>query len=487
MKNDDTPVLLCLPPKWYKRTVWIATLAALLLISIITTVFSCVFFPWVCLLGAAVALVALALMRLGGGKWVTNPPAWMWLVGVLMLGGVLRIVLVTFIPYIPCADFQVYHLAGKHMADVWTLGTPGSYRCFFPPGQVFSLGVVYRIFNYSILAGQLLNVAWMLITIVGIWYIGRKMFGEWVGRTAAMIVALLPSTIFGCMLLGAEVPETVWLVLALCFYVGFMDTRGSLIAAILCGLCLGIGSYIRPTYILLPAIIGIHMLISWSNRRRALVSAVLMGLATAAVILPWTYRNYCVTGGFVLMSSNGGGNLYSANNDEARGDYTPSAWEYLYANSPDDLTLQRLGKQKAVEWIKANPQRFAWLSVRKFVGFWYGDHEIAWWALEQQQQEHPELGIPRSLQILGQGVSTGFYAVCIILAAICVVRIRGYVSENPRWMIIPILCIYFTAIHMVFEAQSKYHFMLVPLICILSTAALKPKSKSSVGMVSRKE
>ena len=229
------------------------------------------------------------------------------------------------------------------------------------------------------------------------------------------------------------------------------------------------------------------MLICWSNRRRALTSIVLMGLAIAAVILPWTYRNYCITGGFVLMSSNGGGNLYSANNDKAKGDYTPSAWEYLYDNSPDDLTLQRLGKQKAVEWIKANPGRFSWLSVRKFVGFWYGDHEIAWWALEQQHQEHPELGIPRSLRVLGQGVSTGFYAVCIILAAICVVGISRRVPDNPLWMIIPILCMYFTAIHMVFEAQSKYHFMLIPLICILSAAALKPKSKLSGTTVYREE
>ena len=444
------------------------------------------FYGYDWLLGGALPIVVLAAMRFRRGRWVTNPPSWMWLLAVLCLGGALRIALVTFTPYLPCADFLVYHDAAVNMADTWTLGVPAfpafaesgqsSYRCFFPPGQVFAMGIMYRLFSNSVLAAQLLNVVWMLITIVGIWYIGRKMFGEWVGRAAALIVALLPSTIFGCMLLGAEVPETVWLVLGLCFYVGFMDTRGSYVGAILCGICLAIGAYIRPTYILLPIPIGIHMLISWSNRRRALTSVVLMGLATAAVILPWTYRNYCATGGFVLMSSNGGGNLYSANNDEAQGAYTHSAWQYVYDNSADDLTMQRIGKEKAVEWIKSHPGRFLQLAVIKFKCFWYTDKEIAWWALEQPHIDHPKLGVPRFWRYHGETISAGFYTSCMILAGICVVRIKRYALKNPRWMIIPILCMYFTAIHMVFEAQSKYHFMLVPLICILSVVVFEPKS-----------
>ena len=479
--------LMCSPPAWYYRTFGVVTGLAFILIALLVLECALGFYGYDWLLGGALPIVVLAVMRFRGGRWVTNPPAWMWLLAVLCLGGALRTVLIMFAPYLPCADFLVYHDAAVRMADTWTLGVPAyppgaeSYRCFFPPGQVFAMGIVYRLFNYNVLAVQMLNVVWMLMTIVGIWYIGRKMFGEWVGRTAALIVALLPSTIFGCMLLGAEVPETVWLVLGLCFYVGFMDTRESYAAAILCGICFAIGAYIRPTYILLPIPIGIHMLISWSNRRRALVSAVLMGLATAAVILPWTYRNYCVTGGFVLMSSNGGGNLYSANNDEARGDYTHSAWLYVYENSPDDLALQRIGKQKAMEWIKSHPGRFMQLASIKFRRFWYTDKEIAWWALEQTHIDHPELGIPRFWRSQGETISAGFYTSCIILAAICVVRIRRYASENPRWMIIPILCMYFSAIHMIFEAQSKYHFMLVPLICVLSVVVFEPRGNSTAS------
>ncbi len=473
------------PPAWYAKTLWTAMLAGLLLISTIALLFSAGFYDWTWVLGAAVPVAAVLAMRIGRGRWVLARPAWQWLLAILLLAAALRVTLVLAAPYRPCADFDVYHRAGVHMAETWTLGVPAcadtarpSYRCFYPPGQVFALGVMYRLFGTHVWAGQLLNVVWMLISIVGVWYLGCSLFGEWAGRAAALVVALLPSTIFGCLLLGAETPETPWLIGAMCLYVGPMQrSRGRRVwlAALLCGLLLGVGSLIRPTYVLLPVVMGLHMLLSRPGRKRAIALAVLVALGTAAVVLPWTWRNYRVTGGFILISSNGGGNLWSANNPQARGDYTEATWVYLFENAEDDLSLQRLGKQKAWKWIRRHPRWFARLAVQKFVLFWYSDKEIAWWALEQPHIEHPELGVPPRMRELGESISSGFYAMCLILAAVSLAQDRRAWWRDRRWMVIAVFCAYFTAVHMVFEAQGKYHFMLVPILCVLSVAGWSPK------------
>jgi len=251
-----------------------------------------------------------------------------------------------------------------------------------------------------------------------------------------------------------------------------------------CGVCLGLGALIRPTYVLLPIPIGIHMLLAWPRRRRALVSAGGIVLGTALAVLPWTARNYRVTGGFVLISSNGGGNLYSANNDRATGLYTPEAWEYVFSHARNDLELQRVGMQCAWDWIRSHPRRFLLLSLQKFLLFWHTDKEIAWWALEQTHTEHPELGIPLRWQRLGQSFSTGYYAACLVAAVVGLWRCRDELRRRRGWIVVTVLCMYFSAVHMVFEAQGKYHYMLVPLLCMFSALAAEPSGRPR-GLIGR--
>lgn len=409
-----------------------------------------------------------------------------WLIALAALALLLRLACVMLIPYLPCADFKVYHDAGAVMAQTWTLGVRAaagnsSYRCFLPPGQIFSMGVVYSLFGPHVLAAQILNIIYSTLTVVGIWYLGRKMFGERIGRISAVLAAMLPSTIFGCMLLGAEVPEAFWLVLAMCFYVTAVERDHLLVPALLCGICLGVGSLIRPTYLLLPVPIGLHMLLSWGRARRAILSAVIMSAGLAAVVAPWTYRNYLATGGFIVISSNAGGVLYSANNDKAQGAYTQEAWECVFDNSPDDLALMRIGRERAFSWIKANPGRFTRLALQKFVLFWHTDKEIAWWAVYQTHEEHPRLGIPVKWRMRAQAGSTGYYVVMILAGALGVWRLRRQLRTNRSWMVIPIMCMYFTVVHMVFESQGKYHYMLVPFLCIL--AALVVGKRKKIGHI----
>ena len=152
----------------------------------------------------------------------------------------------------------------------------GRYHCFWPPGQIGALGLIYKVFGTSatpgvwdagVLAAKFYNILLAAMTVGGICLIGKRMFNEHVGRLAGILAAVLPSTIYGCMVLGAEVPETFWMVLGLWIYTRWIDSDLKWQYALLCGLAFGVGSLIRPTLVLLAIPIGMHLLMSCPGSR----------------------------------------------------------------------------------------------------------------------------------------------------------------------------------------------------------------------------
>jgi 4-amino-4-deoxy-L-arabinose transferase-like glycosyltransferase len=484
----------------YNMTVWTACLIGFIAVCLITVAVMAVYlwlvranglYSGLAGYGLSAGFVALVLVvgRMGASPQA-RPRISAWMLGLFAASLVLRVACVMYFPYHPAADFKVYHDAGVTMAKDWTLGEEaskggGTLRCFFPPGQVFTLGVLYRLFDNSVLSAELFNCLLASLTVVGIYLIARRLWGERPGRAAGVLAVFLPSTVFGCMVLGAEVPDTFWLVLALWIYIRWVDNRFAWQGAIACGLCLGIGALIRPTYLLLPIPMGLHMLFSWPGKGRAFVAAMVMGLSLAAVVTPWTYRNYKVTGGLVVISSNGGGNLWSGNNGDTKyGKYTAKTWDWLFKNSRNDLELQQKGMTNAKAWIATHKARFAQLAIEKFAVLWALDDDMAWWALEQPFEEHenhpayPAPKFSRWWSWWGRTLSTGFYMACFVAAAAGMIRRREALWRKRGWIVLAVMFFYFSAIHMVFESQAKYHYMLVPLLCIFSALMAQRSDES---------
>ena len=438
-----------------------------------------------------IAGVVLAVMAMA---WLKHCPLMYpgrraWIIGLLAFSLAVHAAFVLHLPtYRPAADFRAYHEAGVLMSQTWTQGQASAsgegYRCLFPPGQIFALGVIYRIFGPNVLAAELYNAVLASLTVVGIYLIARRLWGERPGRVAGVLAAILPSSFFGCIVLGAEVPETFWLVLATWIYLKWVDSGFAWKDAIACGLCLGVGALIRPTYLLLPVPIGLHMLLSWPRKGKALLCAIAMALGLAAVVAPWTWRNYKVTGGLIVISSNGGGNLWSGNNDDTRqGLYTDKTWQWLYQNARTDLELQQKGTAKAREWIASHPRRFAELSVEKFQVLWRTDNDMAWWAMQQpfdEAQTNPAYAKPTfdpQSSYWAAYVCTFFYLALVAAALIGAVRHAGSLWRRRGWIALAVLFFYFTTIHMVFETQAKYHYMLVPLLCVFAALVARRKDE----------
>jgi 4-amino-4-deoxy-L-arabinose transferase-like glycosyltransferase len=162
---------------------------------------------------------------------------------------------------------------------------------------------------------------------------------------------------------------------------GFSFSRG-----ILHGLVWGLLALTHPVFVLVMAA---WLTAAFLARRRhsARVAAYAAGalIAWAAVITPWAIRNYYALGEVVLFRSNFGIELYNANNPAAQvtfRDYVKSQAHADLHPSGNGAAAERLrtigepayGREctrAALEWIEANPGKFARLTVPRVVEFWF--------------------------------------------------------------------------------------------------------------------
>ncbi|MEK7404722.1 MAG: hypothetical protein AAB225_06405 [Acidobacteriota bacterium] len=108
-------------------------------------------------------------------------------------------------------------------------------------------------------------------------------------------------------------------------------------------------------------------------------------LALAALTcLPWALRNRSTLGALVLKD-NFGINLHASNNDCADSSMVPSLMSGCFQrnhpshNPAEAMLLKQMGevpydayrRATAVRWIRDHPSRFAWLTAKRIVAFWF--------------------------------------------------------------------------------------------------------------------
>ena len=168
---------------------------------------------------------------------------------------------------------------------------------------------------------------------------------------------------------------------------GERRSTGLVIAA---GGLAGLGILIRPAMLFFVPLAAI-----WLLRRRQLRLAVTFVMMAAAVVAPWTARNFRAHGRFVLVASEGGVTFWTGNHSAARGEGDLSANPQLeiaeleFRRSHPGLTpeeLEPLYYRDALHSIAAEPGRWFVLVLRKLfftvvpAGPSYTLHSTRYWA-----------------------------------------------------------------------------------------------------------
>lgn len=134
------------------------------------------------------------------------------------------------------------------------------------------------------------------------------------GTVAGLLYALWPSAVWGSA--GALTPEGMMAFFVLGAVIAILQavrTRGvaSWSRAAGAGIAVGLASYLRPDYLLLPLGLAPGLWL-WTRRmtRAIQITVMVQGLALL-MLLPWAWRNHEICGRWVFTSTSPGGTLVS--------------------------------------------------------------------------------------------------------------------------------------------------------------------------------
>ncbi len=252
-----------------------------------------------------------------------------------------------------------------------------------PPLYPYLIGGVFKIFGiYTHASAWILlsiNSLFAAFTTIPVFLIARRTFGPHVAIWSAWAWALNPYVWYWSV-------HWIWdttftpLVLALIFWLSLeMEQWPGWRGWLIFGALWGVGALANPAMLSFLPFCGVW--IWWKRYRRGLPSiagVVFSSLIFFGILSPWLVRNYEVFGKFVFIRDDFGLQFRLGNNKFSDGMLFASLQPNL--NQPEFEKFQRLGelgyeaacRRLAWDWIRAHPERFAVISMKRFFYFWNG-------------------------------------------------------------------------------------------------------------------
>ena len=212
------------------------------------------------------------------------------------------------------AEYAVDWAREIRAGDFW--GSPEGTAYFRTPLYAWFLAAAFSMPGDDLLGARLLQA--LLASLAGVLLadVSARRFG----RTAAWSTGILTATAWPLLLFGRElliVSVAFFLVAWLLWLVDRSRPGDPPWRWLLLGVVTGLGALARPNLLaLLPVVVGVAFL---AGPARRLLRTALVLAGCALIVLPIGARNQRVSGDFVLLSYQGGLNLWIGNNPEADG------------------------------------------------------------------------------------------------------------------------------------------------------------------------
>jgi hypothetical protein len=257
-----------------------------------------------------------------------------------------------------------------------------------PPLYPYLIGGVFKIFGiYTYASAWVLlsiNSLFASLTTIPVFLIAHRTFGPRVAIWSAWAWAMNPYVWYWSI-------HWIWdttftpLVLALIFVISLElalpdgERRPDWRQWMLFGALWGVGALANPTMLAFLPFCGLWI---WRQRYRrsqpSFSGVALSSLVFFLVLSPWLARNYVAFGRLVFIRDDFGLQLRLGNNHLADGMLIATLQPNL--NKLELENFQRMGeiryeaycRQRALDWIRANPQRFAVISMKRFFYYWNG-------------------------------------------------------------------------------------------------------------------
>ncbi|HKW18159.1 MAG TPA: glycosyltransferase family 39 protein [Terriglobales bacterium] len=224
-----------------------------------------------------------------------------------------------------------------------------------------------------------INSIFSALTCIPIFLIAKKCFSEKVAVWSAWAWALLPTVMYWSTRWVWETSLAALLMALIFWLVIEMEALRGAIPWVGFGLLWGVAALTNSSLLAFLPASGLWLWYRRAKRGKNSIGGVLMAsLFFAAAISPWLVRNYEVFGRFVFVRSNFGAELRLGNGPGADG-----TWMSYLHPTQNELALKQYEqmreiayvaerKREAIQFIRADYGRFAWISVKRFVYYWAG-------------------------------------------------------------------------------------------------------------------
>ncbi|MBI4522604.1 MAG: glycosyltransferase family 39 protein [Deltaproteobacteria bacterium] len=305
-----------------------------------------------------------------------------FLAGTLALAAVLRVAHILSLMRVPVFDVLIldswmYDEWAKRIASGDWLG--GQRAFYMDPLYPYFLAVLYWLFGRELLLVRVVQAVFGVGTCALVAALGRGVASRTVGNIAALLLAVCRPAIFQ----EGEIEKTA-LGMFLVTAAIFLALRKSLGSTFAAGAIMGLAALVRGNLLIFGPLGTAYYLFRSGpgpsprpyTRLTAYpaVSALVFFGGFLVVVAPVTWRNYYVSGDWVITTSGAGANFYTGNNSTNRsGAFEPVPFVRPHpAFEEEDFRAaaeQRLGRRLRASEVSAYWFRQAWVHLHDHPGF----------------------------------------------------------------------------------------------------------------------
>ena len=346
------------------------------------------------------------------------------------------------------------------------LGIPTSFRAplypaflaivyFFngiDPSRFFAARLAQALFLGAPLAPLTYWVARQLFSLSSFKKEERDTNTEKAARAAAWIVACYPMLLVYPLGLGTENPFFVLLLASFLVLLHALKTPTTL-HLLLSGFFLALTTLTRS--VILPFVFAAFCLLFVLHRKQAILAI----LSFVLIISPWIVRNSLLHQKLTGVETSMGYNLYLGYHPQGNG-------SFVFGPSLDLLTIlddaerDRVGTEKALEFITAQPERFIPLAINR-LGFFFGlEKRVLMYFYGNNILGY----VPFSLLLTISAILLPPFVVMSVSAALGL----AYLRWKPEHILLGALLLGYTLPHIFILSEDRFHLALVPYLAILA-------------------
>ncbi|MEL6369470.1 MAG: glycosyltransferase family 39 protein [Pseudomonadota bacterium] len=394
------------------------------------------------------------------------------LLAIAGVGAVLRLVWALIVPIEPVSDSYIYWVTSSNIVTHGVYGiTPEKPFSYWPVGTSAIYAAGYSLLGINMISVKIINVVAGVLLIITTGKLAKRWYGEHAGLVAAAILALWPSLIMYSSIMASEVFFALFVNTVLLAWV--YDQKNWPLMAVVAGIALAAAIYVRPVALLVPVVLVALAYIRWRQTSLRPIVFGMIALATStACLAPWVARNYAVHDAFVLVSTNGGPNLWMGNNPETIGGYMKLP---EYTKEMTEIERAEVLGELAKRHIVENPVKTASLFFQRLYQTHYYETIAVVWN-EKGLKERLGEWVLLPLKLAATGYWLLFFALAMTAVVLVLLRTskRQTVPAMLQTVAEPALVMfaYYAAVHGLIVGNDRYHFPSIPFVAILAAFAI---------------